>query len=131
MWEFEVVPRARPLHFVEGGESLSMDANELQALGKIEGRLGRLEALQEAGIRSSTELSANVNRLVEKLDRSDDIAREADQRARSAHHRIDELSGQIKETQGDIKWLWRTVIGGIITAAIGGGIALLWKGVGS
>ncbi len=88
-----------------------MDANELQALGKIEGRLGRLEALQEAGIRSNTELSDSVNRLVEKLDRSDDIAREADQRARSAHHRIDELAD-------NQRWLWRTVVGGIIGAAI-------------
>jgi len=110
---------------------LSMDATELQALGKIEGRLGRLEALQEATVRTTTELTANVNRLVEKLDRSDDIARDADQRAKSAHHRIDETVSQIKSVQDDIKWLWRTVIAAIITGGIGGAIALLWKGVGS
>lgn len=108
-----------------------MDARELQALGKIEGRLARLEALQEATVRTTTELTANVNRLVEKLDRSDDIAREADQRAEYAHQRIDDAFSQIKETKDDIKWLWRTVIAAIITGGIGGAIALLWKGVGS
>lgn len=77
-----------------------METGELQALGKIEGRLGRLEALQEATVRTNTELTANVNRLVEKLDKSDDIAREADQRARSAHQRIDELS---KQTDAQVK----------------------------
>lgn len=96
-----------------------MDAGELQALSKIEGRLGRLEALQEATVRTNTELTANVNRLVEKLERSDDTAREADQRAKSAHHRIDELADKrvaaIEENQ---RWLWRTIIGGIITAVI-------------
>jgi len=88
-----------------------MDANELQALSKIEGRLGRLEALQEANVRANAELTASVNRLVDKLERSDDVARDADQRARSAHHRIDELAD-------NQRWLWRTVVGGIIAAVI-------------
>lgn len=88
-----------------------MDANELQALSKIEGRLGRLEALQEATVRTTTELTANVNRLVEKLDRSDDIAREALNKAEYAHQQI----GEIADNQ---RWLWRTVIGGLIASAI-------------
>ncbi|MFK7692847.1 hemolysin XhlA family protein [Paenibacillus sp. HJGM_3] len=64
-------------------------------------------------------MTANVNRLVEKWDKSDDIAKEADHRSRSAHHRIDEI-------RGDITWLWRTVIAAMIVGAIN----LLWKVVG-
>jgi len=89
-----------------------------------------MEALQESNIRTTSELTANVNRLVEKLDKSDDIAREADQRARAAHHRIDEVNKRVEDNSGDIKWIWRTVIAAIITGGIGGAIAILWKGVG-
>ena len=96
---------------------------ETKALHDISTILGRMEALQEANMRSTTELTANVNRLVEKLDRSDDIAREALQRVKSAQHQLDDV-------RGDIKWLWRTVIGAILTGAIGGAIAFIWKGVG-
>jgi len=92
--------------------------------------MGRMEALQESNIRTTSELTANVNRLVEKLDKSDDIAREADQRARAAHHRIDEVNKRVEDNSGDIKWIWRTVIAAIITGGIGGAIAILWKGVG-
>jgi hypothetical protein len=96
-----------------------MDANELQALSKIEGRLGRLEALQEANVRANAELTASVNRLVEKLDRSDDLARDADQRARSAHHRIDETNKRIDDMRAGQKWaigLTLTAIGLFMTA---------------
>jgi len=109
---------------------MGMNQTELQALGKIESRLARLEALQEESVRRTNELTANVNRLVEKLDRSDDIAREADQRAKSAHHRIDESNRRIDGVENDITWLWRTVIAAIVTGAIGGAIAFLWRGVG-
>ena len=98
---------------------MSMTQSELNALGKIESRLARLEALQEANVRTTNELTANVNRLVEKLEKSDDLAREADQRARSAHHRIDEV-------RADVTWAWRTALGALITGAI----ALIWKAVG-
>lgn len=87
-----------------------MDASELQALGKIEGRLGRMEALQEANVRTNAELSANVNRLVDKLERSDDTAKDAEQRARSAHHRIDETIKKVDEIRahydGEIRALY-------------------------
>lgn len=109
---------------------MSMTQSELTALGKIEGRLARLEALQEANVRTTSELTANVNRLVEKLDRSDDIAREADQRSKAAHHRIDELGKRMDGITGDITWLWRTVIGAIIAGVIGGAITFIWKGMG-
>lgn len=106
-----------------------MSETEIQALGKIESRLARLEALQETNVRTTNELTANVNRLVEKLERSDDIAREADQRARGAHHRIDEANRRIDGVENDITWLWRTVIAAIVTGAIGGAIAFIWKGI--
>lgn len=108
-----------------------MSETEVRALHDISTRLGRLEALQEANVRTTTELTANVNRLVEKLDRSDDIAREADQRAKSAHHRIDEANKRIDGVANDITWLWRTVIAAIVTGVIGGAAALLWKSIGS
>lgn len=109
---------------------MGIHQTELQTLGKIESRLARLEALQEANVRTTNELTANVNRLVEKLERSDDIAREADQRAKSAHHRIEETNKRIDGIESDITWLWRTVIAAIITGAIGGVIAFVWKGIG-
>ncbi|WP_409346770.1 hypothetical protein [Paenibacillus sp. MBLB4367] len=91
--------------------------NEAQALHDISGKLGRLEALQEANGKATHELTANVNRLVEKLDKSDDIAREADQRARSAHHRIDEVVKEQKELRSEIttgrRWAITTGIGAI------------------
>lgn len=118
---------------------LGMNAGEVNALGKIEGRLGRLEALQEANVRSNTELTASVNRLVEKLDKSDDKAREADQRARSAHHRIDDVQEQLKATNGriddekrerkaDKHWM----IGTMLTAvgATAGIVTLILKEIG-
>ena len=109
---------------------MSMTQSEVTALGKIESRLARLEALQEANVRTTSELTANVNRLVEKLDRSDDIAREADQRAKSAHHRIDDLGKRMDGLDNDITWLWRTVIGAIVASVIGGAITFIWKGIG-
>ena len=108
-----------------------MNQSELQALGKIESRLARLEALQESNIRTINDLTANVSRLVEKLDRSDDIAREADQRAKSAHHRLDEVNRRVDGVANDITWLWRTVIAAIVTGVIGGAITFIWKGIGA
>lgn len=115
-----------------------MSQTELQALSKIESRLARLEALQEANVRTTNELTANVNRLVEKLDRSDDIAREADQRSKSAHHRIDELGRRIDELKSDVEnirenenWLPKLIASSVITTLIGGVVgAVLTKALG-
>jgi len=117
---------------------MSMTQSELQALGKIESRLARLEALQEANVRTTNELTANVNRLVEKLDKSDDLAREADQRSRAAHHRIDETNKRIDELKKDVdsiresgNWLPKLIASSVVTTIIGGivGAALAkWGG---
>lgn len=111
-----------------------MSDTEIRTLNEISGRLGRLEALHEAGARATNELTANINRLVDKLDESNDIAREADQRAKAAHHRIDEVKADSDKkwtgVQEDIEWLWRTVLAAVITGAIGGAAALVWSGIG-
>jgi predicted translin family RNA/ssDNA-binding protein len=99
-----------------------MNQMELQALGKIESRLARLEALQESNIRTINDLTANVSRLVEKLDRSDDIARDADQRARSAHHRLDELKKEVDGLRENGNWLPKLIASSVITTIIGGAI---------
>ena len=102
----------------------------MRVLSEINGRIGRLEGAQEAQAKAIGDMAASVNRLVDKLDRSDDIAREADHRARTAHHRIDDTRKEIGQTKDDIRWLWRTVIGAIITGALGGAAVLLWKVIG-
>lgn len=71
------------------GVNVPVDEKEL--LMDIAGKVGRLEALQAANAQSISDMAANVNRLVDKWDKSDDIARDADQRARSAHHRINTI----------------------------------------
>lgn len=64
---------------------------EVQQLNEIALKVGRLEVLQEANTKAVADMAGSVNRLVDKLDQSDNIAREADQRARSAHHRLDSI----------------------------------------
>ncbi|MGG6309769.1 hemolysin XhlA family protein [Paenibacillus macerans] len=108
-----------------------MNNPEMEMLAKINNQIGKLEGAQEASTRAIGDMATNINRLIEKMDKSDDIAREAEQRARSAHHRIDEVKKEVSEVKGDITWLWRAVIGAIITGVIGGGIALIWKLIGS
>ena len=103
---------------------------ELNKQSDIPVKLGKLEILQQTNMQALADLSSGVNRLAEKLDKSDDIAREADQRAKSAHYRVDETNKRMHDIEADIKWLWRTVCTSIITAAIGGGAAIIWKLIG-
>jgi hypothetical protein len=64
-------------------------------------RLARVETKIDILIEDKHELATAIK-----------TANEADQRARSAHHRLDEIAD-------NQRWLWRTVVGGIIAAAIG------------
>lgn len=113
---------------------------ELLKLNEIAIKVGQLEVLQINNARSIGDMASSVNRLVDKWDKSDDIAREADQRARSAHHRIEEtnkhydgevrtinarLDKEVKEIKDGQKWLIGTtftVVGLFMTA-----VGLLWK----
>jgi methyl-accepting chemotaxis protein len=122
-----------------------MSDPELRMLSDIAVKVGKLEAGQEATAKSIGEMASSVNRLVEKLDQSDDIAKEAGQRARSAHHRLDDVKAELEkkidavksdedkkitEIKDDIKWLWRTILAAVIASGIGGAVALIWKGIG-
>lgn len=90
-------------------------------LNQIAVQVGKLETLQEANTKAIGEMAASVNRLVDRLDRSDDIARDAEQRARSAHHRIDEAIRRIDDIKSGQRWLIGTTISlaGLFVAAVG------------
>jgi hypothetical protein len=90
-----------------------------QQLNEISLKVGRVEVLQEMNAKNINDLTNSVQRLVEKLESSSDIAREALDKSKSAHHRLD----SIDDNQ---KWLWRTIVGGIILGLLG----LFWKGYG-
>ncbi|MFD2663719.1 hypothetical protein, partial [Paenibacillus thailandensis] len=79
--------------------------NQEQALNDISVKVGRLEVMQENNTRAVSEMAASVQRLVDKLDKSDDVAKEALQSTKSAHHRIDGLSGEFKEMKTGQRWL--------------------------
>ncbi|WP_240967923.1 hemolysin XhlA family protein [Paenibacillus aquistagni] len=98
-------------------------SQDTQMLSDIAVKVGKLEALQESNTRAISDMANSVEKLVTKLDQSDDLAREAMQSTKSSHHRADELTKRVEGVEGDIKWLWRTAIGAIITGAI----ALLFK----
>lgn len=82
-----------------------------EILADIRERMAVLETLQESNARAIGDIASSVKRLIEKLEQSDDIAREADQRARSAHHRIDKIDKIIY-------WISTTVFGAIILAVM-------------
>jgi len=90
-----------------------------QQLNEISLKVGRVEVLQEMNAKNINDLTNSVQRLVEKLENSSDIAREALDKSKSAHHRLD----SIEEGQ---KWLWRTIVGAIIVGLLG----MFWKGYG-
>lgn len=101
--------------------------NQDQTLHNIAIQVGRLEVMQESNTKAISEMAASVNKLVDKLDASDDVAKDAGQRARSAHKRVDDLEAEIKELKDDRKWLWRTAIAALITGVIGGAVAIIWQ----
>lgn len=97
---------------------------DTQQLNDIALKVGRLEVLQEANAKAVTDLANGINRLIDKLDQSDKIAREADQRVRSAQHQIDETKKELdklstKQADGH-KFLVGTAIslGGFFIAAV-------------
>jgi len=97
---------------------VGMDDPQTKMLSDLAVQVGRLEVLQEANTRAIGEMAESVKSLVKKLDQSDDIAREADQRARSAHHRLDGMKNTIKWAIGV-----GLSVGGLMLTAIG----MLWK----
>ncbi len=87
---------------------------QLQAIAH---QVVKLETLQEVNNKALTDMASSVSRLVDRLDKSDDTAREADQRARAAHHRIDEVRASIDGIKQGQRWLITTSFGLIGLAA--------------
>lgn len=84
---------------------------ETQVLSDIAVKVGKLEALQETNTRAIGDMASSLDRLVTKLDQSDDLARDAMRSTKSAHHRLD----RIEKT---IFWVGTTVVGAVILAII-------------
>ena len=82
-----------------------------ELLTDIRERMVKLETLQETNAQAISNMAGSVNRLVDRLEQSDDIAREADQRSKSAHHRLDKIDKIIY-------WASTTVFGAIIVAVM-------------
>lgn len=97
---------------------------EDKEIGGIREDLVRLQENQQSTNRAITHLTQSIEKLVDKLDASDDVAKEASQRAKSNQHRIDSI-------EKNLKWLIGTTltVAGLFIAALG----LLWKigGIGS
>lgn len=85
---------------------------EEATLNQISGKVGRLEVMQENSTKAITEMAASVNKLVEKLDRSDDVAKEALEKSKSAHKRLDGIDKIIF-------WVSTTIIGLVLVALVG------------
>lgn len=81
-------------------------SGEQAVLNDISVKVGRLEVMQENSTKAITDMAASVNRLVEKLDKSDDVAKEELDKSKFAHKRID----RIEDNQ---RWLWRTFAGAL------------------
>jgi len=77
-----------------------------------------LSEIRERMVRVETKIDTMAETKETALIAARDAA-EAFMSARSAHHRLNEM-------QDNQKWLWRTVVGGIIVGAI----SFLWKGIG-
>jgi len=84
---------------------------EMQTLNDIAVKVGRLEVMQENNTRAISDMAISVNKLVDKLDKSDDVAKNAGTLALKANERLD----KIEDNQ---KYLWRTVIGAVLIALV-------------
>jgi hypothetical protein len=105
---------------VEGFHQLLIwgcDMTQEQALNDISVKVGRLEVMQENNTKAISEMATSVNRLVDKLDKSDDVAKEALDKSKSAHHRLDKID--------KIIWWVITSVGVVIVGAI---LNLILKG---
>lgn len=82
-----------------------------KTLNDIGVKVGRLEVMQESNMKAISDMASSVNKLVDKLDATDDIAKEALKSAASAHKRLN-LHEQI------LYWAGTTIIGTVIICVI-------------
>jgi methyl-accepting chemotaxis protein len=99
---------------------LGMVDPHTKMLSDIAVKVGQLEAHQAANAAAIGAMAASVNRLVDKLDKSDDVARSAYDRAQSAHHRINELKTDVDEIKKGQSWLPKMIASSVISTIIGG-----------
>lgn len=83
-----------------------------QTINDIALKVGRLEIMQETNTKAIADMANSINRLVDKLDKSDDLAREAHEKSKSAHKRLDKI-------ESNQTWLWRTIGGAVLVAIVG------------
>ncbi|MDP5275264.1 hypothetical protein [Chengkuizengella axinellae] len=105
-----------------------MENNEM--LADIRERIAVVETNQENINKAILSLASNTEKLVAKLNESDDIAKAADQRAKSAHLRIDDIKKDIEDIQKNKRWWNRLVIGGFITGIISIALNFFKEGFG-
>lgn len=72
-------------------------------LQTIVSQVVKIETLQEVSNKAINDMAGNIGRLVDRLEKSDDVAKEAAQSARSAHHRIAELREELKDESKKLK----------------------------
>ena len=98
-----------------------------QLLNNINVKVGQLEVMQKNNTEAIAAMASSVNKLVEKLDKSDDLSREALEKAKSAHKRIDDLIDDIEQKEKDRKswreWALKVVLTPILVGALG---MILW-----
>lgn len=87
-------------------------SQEMQTLNDIAVKVGRLEVMQENNTRAISDMAISVNKLVDKLDKSDDVAKNAGTLALKANERLDKI-------EDNIKWMWRTIGGAVLLAIVG------------
>jgi methyl-accepting chemotaxis protein len=86
-------------------------SNEMDKLNEIAVKVSAMEATQKAQAESVGKMANSVDRLVDKWDKSDDVAKEAAISARSAHKRIDRIDRIIN-------WVGTTIIGTLVIAVV-------------
>lgn len=93
------------------GVGEGMSAAETKILTDIAVKVGQMEVMQVNNTKSLGDMADSMNRLVNKLEQSDDVAREAMQSSKTAHHRLDKIDKIIF-------WTGTTIVGAIILAII-------------
>jgi hypothetical protein len=83
----------------------------MDKLNEIAERVSGMEATQRAQAEAVNRMVSNVDRLIDKLDKSEDTAIEAAISSRSAHKRIDRIDRVIN-------WVGTTVIGTLVIAVV-------------
>jgi methyl-accepting chemotaxis protein len=102
---------------------------EQTTINSIALKINRLEIMQETNTKAIGEMASGITRLVDKMDESDDVAKEARDRSKSAHYRIDDLNKRVDDMKTSNRWAIGTslTVLAVFLTAIGILIRLLGK----